>query len=209
MDSNLLSMSQQFVGLPMDALIGGPLNAAADANAKMAMTQTKFLLETCFVKKGTEDDASYQPILIKMELVRAFIKEDQSVEQVTTTFNLPLLTIMPLNSLAVDTVDVNFEMEVSSSFSEENSQEKTEKKAAEATLEAKIGFGVFSATIKGKVSYDSTQSSKESQHYKKSNAAKYNVSVHAGQLPLPTGVATIIDVFSKSIEPITSQGSGS
>lgn len=29
MDANLLSMSQQFSGLPMESLIGGPLNAAA------------------------------------------------------------------------------------------------------------------------------------------------------------------------------------
>ena len=32
-DNALVSMAQQFTGLPMDALIGAPLNAAADANA--------------------------------------------------------------------------------------------------------------------------------------------------------------------------------
>ena len=41
-------MAQQFTGLPMEDLIGGPLNASAKANAAMALTQTKFLLETCF-----------------------------------------------------------------------------------------------------------------------------------------------------------------
>ena len=40
------------------------------------------------------------------------------------------------------------------------------------------------------------------QDYEKSNSAKYTVNVHAGQLPLPTGVTTIIDVFAKSIEPV-------
>lgn len=42
MENALLSMSQQFSGLPMEDLIGGPLNAAAKANAAMALTQTKF-----------------------------------------------------------------------------------------------------------------------------------------------------------------------
>ena len=48
MDTNLLSMSQQFSGLPMESLIGGPLNAAAKANSAMALTQTMFMLDTCF-----------------------------------------------------------------------------------------------------------------------------------------------------------------
>ena len=44
----LASMAQQFSGLPMGDLIGAPLMAAADANHKMAMTQVKFMLDTCF-----------------------------------------------------------------------------------------------------------------------------------------------------------------
>ena len=52
MDTNLLSMSQQFSGLPMESLIGGPLNAAAKANSAMALTQTMFMLDTCFKKKN-------------------------------------------------------------------------------------------------------------------------------------------------------------
>ena len=51
MDTNLLSLSQQFSGLPMESLIGGPLNAAAKANSAMALTQTMFMLDTCFSKK--------------------------------------------------------------------------------------------------------------------------------------------------------------
>lgn len=202
MESNLLAMSQQFSGLPMDSLIGGPLNAAADANAKMALSQTKFLLDTCFSKDPTDDKASYKPIMIKMELNRPIINDQGETSEATVSFNLPLMTIMSINSLAVDSVDITFDMEVSSSYAQETSKEKSEKKAGEASLEAKIGFGCFSATIKGKASYDSSESSKESEHYKKSNSAKYHVSVHAGQLPLPTGITTIIDAFSKSINPI-------
>lgn len=50
MEKELMSMSQQFSGLPMEDLIGAPLNAAAKANAAMALAQTKFMLDTCFVK---------------------------------------------------------------------------------------------------------------------------------------------------------------
>ena len=47
-DRGLISMAQQFSGLPIKALIGAPLLAAAEANSKMALSQTQFLLSTCF-----------------------------------------------------------------------------------------------------------------------------------------------------------------
>ena len=236
MDSNLLSIAQQFTGLPMDSLIGGPLNAAANANAAMALTQTKFLLDTCFQKKsvpksdavGKPGDASYKPaadahdeytpIMINMSLTRAVITPgqkasadgkvpatDTKITPFVTTFNLPILTIVPLNSLAVQTVDITFEMEVKSSFSEEESQATTKERKGEASFEAKLGWGPLSVTIKGSASYDQKDSSTHNTHYEKSNSAKYTVNVHAAQLPLPKGVNTIIEAFAQSITPITAQ----
>lgn len=214
----LVSMAQQFQGLPMDSLIGGPLNAAAKANAAMALTQTTFMLDTCFTKEeltpasGSQAAVyNYKPIMIKMSLTRGVITPpDPSVQGSTTTvqpvetkFDLPLITIIPLNSLAVDNVDITFDMEVKSSYGEEQSQESRTKVAAEASFEAKIGYGPFSATVKGSASYDKEDKSSSSSHYEKSNSAKYHVGVHAAQLPMPKGVNIIIEAFSKAIEPVT------
>jgi len=246
-------MSQEFSGLPMDALIGGPLNAAARANSAMALTQTKFMLDTCFAKTpvaATQEitgvpavvDANgvvttpevigapaipahdnYVPVMIVMSLVRGVITPGSpavmdntatpptvitpatatQIQSFTTQFNLPLLTIVPLNSLAVDTVDINFEMEVKSSFSEDQSEAKSSESKGEGSFEAKIGWGPVSVTIRGSASYDSKDSSTHNTHYEKSNSAKYSVNVHAGQLPLPKGVNTIIEAFAQSISPIT------
>ncbi|WP_341900094.1 DUF2589 domain-containing protein [Fluviicola taffensis] len=208
MSQELVSMAQQFSGLPMDSLIGGPLNAAAKANAAMALTQTKFMLDTCFKKVGDKEANDYEPIMIKMSLERGVITPPAdengvaSIQSVTTQFNLPLLTIVPLNSLAVDDVKITFEMEVKSSYGEEHTEESTKKSAGEGSFEAKIGYGPFSATIKGSASYSSEDKKSMNSHYEKSNSAKYTVEVHAAQLPLPKGVNTIIEAFAKSIEPI-------
>jgi len=214
--NELVSMAQSFSGLPMDALIGGPLNAAATANAAMALTQTKFMLDTCFnAKAGTGNDpVNYTPIMINMSLTRgvlepAVVDKDgktttpSKLSSVETKFNLPLLTIIPLNSLAVDNVDIKFEMEVKSSYGEEASSSNETTRKAEGSFEAKIGWGPVSATIKGSVSYASVDKSAQSNHYEKSNSAKYTVAVHAGQLPLPKGVGIIIEAFAGAITPIT------
>ena len=204
--SDLVSMAQQFTGLPMDSLIGAPLNAAAEANAAMAMTQTKFMLDTCFKVPDTPD-GNLEPILIVMSLEKSYIGPpdvpggDPTFSKVTTNLNLPLLTIIPLNSLAVDDVNITFEMEVKSSYGEDTSKEEERNISASAEWEVKFGYGPISASIKGNASYDSKDSSSFSTHYEKSNSAKYTVSVHAGQLPLSKGVNTIIEAYTRSIVP--------
>jgi VCBS repeat-containing protein len=206
-------MAQQFSGLPMPALIGGPLKAAANANAAMAVTQTKFLLDTCFVANktgGTDEDPvySYTPIMLDMILERGVLTpasepgKEATIQSVKTNFKLPMLTIIPLNSLGVDSADVTFEMEVKSSFSEEATQETTNQMAMSSSFSAKAGWGPFSVEIKGQASYDHKDSATHSTHYQKSNSAKYTVNVHAGQLPLPKGVNTIIEAYAQAIQPI-------
>ena len=231
MEKELLSMAQQFTGLPMEDLIGGPLNASAKANAAMALTQTKFLLETCFNKveraltnkekedyqnkngKAPDDSVkrtSYAPVMIEMSLERGVLtstedkngKPTTGIKNFTTSFNLPLLTIIPINSLGVNNVDIPFEMEVKSSYSETETENKETETKGEGSFESKLGWGPLSVSIKGSASYSSQDSSTHDTHYEKSNSAKYTVNVHAGQLPVPKGVNTIIEAFTQAIQPI-------
>lgn len=219
--SELISIANQFKGLPFESLIGGPLKAAAEANAVMAMTQTKFMLDTCFQKKEIPQPNNqnnpnaakvynYTPIMIKMSVTRTEANPDagQAGAPATITRKLeievPLMTIIPLNSLAVETVDIDFEMEVKSSFSEETNQTSEKERQASAEFEAKGGWGPLSVSIRGNASYTSKDTSSRSTHYQKSNSARYNVSVHAGQLPLPAGVHELLTALTPSTGAPTS-----
>lgn len=218
MEKELVSMAQQFTGLPMEDLIGGPLNAAAKANAAMALTQTRFLMETCFGKieseekdaNGNPQSVSYKPVMIEMSLERGVLttttdennNSKLDIQTVTTKFNLPLITIIPINSLGVNNIDITFEMEVKSSYSETENETKEKSTQGNGSFETKLGWGPLSVSIKGSASYSSRDSSTHDTHYEKSNSAKYSVNVHAGQLPVPKGVNTIIEAFTQAIQPI-------
>lgn len=203
------SIAQQFIGLPMEDLIGGPLIAVAEANGRMAQTQTQFILDTCFTKdttKGKEDEP-YKAIMVCMTLDRGVLSFNDKGEPQTTTISstirLPILTILPLNTLGVDSASVNFEMEVKSASSEDIKEDYKKTTSAQASLEASARlFHFIPISISGSVSYSSEDSRTHDTHYENSNTAKYTVNVHAGQLPMPKGVNVIIDAFSKSIEPI-------
>lgn len=208
-NKKLVSMAKQFSGLPMKELIGAPLVAATQANNMMAMTQTKFLLETCFFLQKLANKEIYKPIMINMTLTRPVINSDGSeAEPVETDFNLPLLTIIPLNSLAVDDINVSFEMEVKSSFSSEAASETNKEVKDESSISKKINESNISAELSGSVAASENANNSDNSTYKKSNSAKYEIKAHAGQIPLPLGVTTIIDTFSKSIAPILLKSEG-
>ena len=153
------SIAQQFTGLPMADLIGGPLIAASDANGNMAKRQTEFLFNTCFKQKGEGEGANitYDPIMIKLNMTRAVLTFDENTKKpdtsyFTTTLDLPLLTIIPLNNLGVDSVSVNFEMEVTSACSEDIKESSKDNKNVNATLSGQAWWGPFSVSISGTVS---------------------------------------------------------
>ncbi|MBH0020224.1 DUF2589 domain-containing protein [Pseudoalteromonas sp. SWXJ133] len=206
MENSLVSMAQQFSGLPMKSLIGAPLNAAADANANMAITQTQFLLETCFqpIDDKDKEGGVRRPIMVKLEITRPVINQDtgESSTPAVSTLNLPILTILPLNSLAVKNVDVSFEMEVKSSYSHDTEKSDSQSGEASGSFEAGFSYMGFSAKVEGSVKSTSQSSSSDKEHYEKSNSAKYTVAVNAGQLPLPEGVTTIIQAYTAAIQPI-------
>lgn len=198
-NKKLVSMAKQFSGLPMKELIGAPLVAAAQANNMMAITQTKFLLETCFSLTKQGEKEIYKPVMVCMTLTRPVINADGSeAEPVETDFNLPLLTIIPLNSLAVDEVNVMFEMEVKSSFSSDSSKSNKD----DQSISTKMSDSHASAELTGVVAASEKSNTDDSSSFRKSNSAKYEISAHAGQIPLPVGVTTIIETFSRAIAPI-------
>lgn len=202
-NKKLVSMAKQFSGLPMRELIGAPLVAATQANNMMALSQTKFLLETCFALKTDGEKEIYKPIMINMTLTRPVINADGThAAPIESDFNLPLLTIIPLNSLAVDEVKVNFEMEVKSSFSTDKSAESSKENSDKNAISRKVNNDNISAELNGVVAVSDKSSSNDSSSFKKSNSAKYEINAHAGQIPLPVGVTTIIEAFSQSMVPV-------
>ena len=93
----LVSMARQFSGLPMKELIGAPLVAASEANNMMALSQTKFLLETCFELTTEGEKEVHRPIMITMTVTRQVINADGSeAAPVERNVSIPLLTIVPM-----------------------------------------------------------------------------------------------------------------
>ncbi|WP_396268090.1 DUF2589 domain-containing protein [Ideonella sp.] len=204
-DTGLLSMAQQFSGLPMKSLIGGPLQAAAEAQQSLAMTQTNYILNTGFSRVEKNGAlVGYKPITAAIEMngTRPVVDKDGKVTAANSalTMDFPILTMMPIPSLAVTAVDITFDMEVKSSYTHETEDQSKTKDHAEGSFDAKAGWGCFSVEVKGAISHDSETSHTDKQSYQKSNSARYHVEVKAEQQPIPDGIKMLLTMFGKNME---------
>jgi len=207
--AELVNMSDQFQGLPMDSLIGGPLTAACDSQVKLARATADFIKVIGFLPP-TDEQIKANPNTIVGDTRTASFKFKRPVEipapassdptQPLTTIgeesvelDVPLLAIVNVPNLSITTVDITFDMEVKSSFSATAGVD-TE---ASTSAEAGAGWGPFSAkvTVQGKVSAHAETTRKSD------NSAKYHVSVHAEDKGMPEGLARVMDILQTSIAP--------
>jgi len=207
--AELVKMSDQFQGLPMDSLIGGPLTAACDSQVKLARATADFIKVIGFLPPPSSGDNEPDPNAVG-ETRTATFKFKRPVElpsppatggesqtpvigEEEVELEVPLLAIVNVPNLSITTVDITFDMEVKSSFSTSAGVD-TE---ASTSAEASAGWGPFSAkvTVQGKVSAHSETTRKSD------NSAKYHVAVHAEDRGVPEGMARVLDILQTSIAP--------
>jgi hypothetical protein len=196
-------MSSQFKGLPMGDLIGGPLNAACDAQLRLAGATADFIKVVGFLPpaKGDGGDGTgpvrtatfkfERPVEIPGGTLPAVPGAPNGTE--TVELEVPMLALVKIPNLSINSVDVTFDMEVKSSSS--TSASADEQASLEAS--AKVGWGPFSASVKIQGSVSSHQ-----EHTRSSdNSAKYHVEVHALDAGTPEGLARVLDILQTAAVP--------
>lgn len=170
--------------LNIESILIAPLVAASKANVMMLSGQAQFILDYCFsLEKGV-----YNPVMVPMTMTRSnVVTGDSNSSTVELTFQVPLLCLLPINSLAVNEVKLNFDMEITSLSSyEANIKSNIVKRKAVLKGRLSSNNGTWNGKGKGK--------RKESTNLK--------VEIGAAPLPLPKGLLSIIDLYTNAIYPI-------
>lgn len=200
MADELVNMSAQFKGLPMGDLIGGPLNAACEAQVKLAQATADFIKVIGFLPPANKDDAysgGTRTALFRfkrpVDNPSAKPGDVTAISEEEVELCVPLLAIVKVPNLSITTVDVSFDMEVKSSFSAKESTD------ASASLDAEMsfGWGIFKGSVKV---HGSVATHKENTRTS-DNSAKYHVLVHAEDKGMPEGLARVLDILQTSCAP--------
>ena len=140
-----MSVAEQFAGLDMKSLIGGPLTAAADASILLARSTADFINDVGFDANGKVRTAAFG-------YERRSANDDGTSNLEEMKVAVPMLAIVPIPNLQIDEVNVLFDMEVKQS-------EKLEKSTdLGASLSGSAKFGPVKVSITGSVSLRSTAS---------------------------------------------------
>ncbi len=203
----MAAIADQFRGLPMADLIGGPLIAASDAQVTLANATATFIKTVGFMpniitqgdKQIIDQNNPYGEIrTAKFRFNRPVAgatpdTNSHLVPSETVELEVPLLAIVKVPNLSIVNVDITFDMEVKSS----ESSKETDSKEGKLEAEASVGWGPFKASVKISGSISSARESARSTD----SSAKYHVEVHAKDSGMPEGLARVLDMMNASIAP--------
>lgn len=177
-----MSIAEQFSGLDMKNLIGGPLSAAADASELLARSTADFINDVGFDADGKVRTAAFG-------YQRRTANDDGSSNLESMQVNVPILAIVPIPNLQVDEVNILFDMEVKQT---EKSESTTDWNGS---LTGSIGLGILKVSITGSVSSHSSNTRSTD------NSAKYHVDVRATNHGTPEGLARVLDMMASCVSP--------
>lgn len=179
---------EEFSGLPMEELIGGPLAASCIAQYNLASTMVAFINKIGFNKGKTRT--------LDFDLERPVDNGSGTLSKETVSVKAPILGLVPIPALLIEAVTIDFSMEIKSST--------TSKSSKDASVEAEASGGslFWKGSIKGKVAThrENTRSS--------DNTAKYNVNVSAKQQQPQEAMAKLMDLMASATDPIKIKAGG-
>ena len=190
-----MSVASQFSALPMESLIGGPLQAAATAQGTLANITADFINNV-----GLEDDGGKlkaRTVEFNYEKPVKTSTTDASTGEVTDTWdvkpmslNVPLLSIVKSPNLQVKEVNVTFDMEVKASSASQSTNQR------DVSVDASwSGWGA-------KVKFHGAVSNKQESQRSSDTSAKYHVDVLAKDDGAPEGLMKVLDILGEAIQPV-------
>lgn len=189
------NVAQQFAGLPIEDLIVQPLVGMAKGQAQLNDVTWKYISEVAFTKpKDWKEGDPLAPVSLDVQLNR-YVSNPETGKQELQKINskVPLLPLVPIPALSITSADIEFSMEVKS----QEVAKDTSDSSFESSANISGGFwGMkYSVSMTGKIAThkENTRTS--------DNSAKYNVKVHAEQLPATEGMLKLSDMLQSMLEP--------
>ena len=123
------------------------------------------------------------------------IQQDGKMTTMSQSVKAPFIGLVPIPSLLIDRVDVDFQMEVTDT----SNVKSTTNAEVETKASAKHWF--INAEISGKVTTARENTRMTNQ------TAKYQIHVSASQQPQTEGLSKLMDIMASCIEPINTESS--
>jgi hypothetical protein len=181
----------QLNNLPFDNIIGGPLNAAINAQAQAAETTVDFIQRVGMQEVNGEKEA------INVQ----FVYEDSSGQSRRIT--VPILAIVPIPFIVIDGINIAFKAKITASTHAQSSSSKS----SSGYINGSAGYRGRRFRASLNAGYSAKKDSKASQDSKYSVEYTMDVQVNASQAGLPAGMEAVLGFLQQGTHelPVTLQ----
>lgn len=183
------SAVQTLQSINFNSLIGGPLLAGVNATAQAALATAQYIQTVGFT--GTAPNYEVKTIKFSYPTFPA----GQSTP-VTSSITVPLLSILPIPYLRVDSLNIDFKAQINSM------QSVTNTNTFGVTSTTSGGTGGFLSLFES-VQFSVTVADTNVNTAVSQQTSNYSmdVRVHAGVDPIPAGMQRVLNIFESVILP--------
>lgn len=161
--------------IPFDSMIGGPLSACINAQKEAALSTVSFIRSIGLTQDNKVINVTF-----------LYKRDGRNVE-----LSVPLLTIVPIPYIAIDTININFKAAISGTSKKESTKEGHYEYGWDVTEDYK--------KVDVKTTYSNKKDSKATRESTYSVESTIDVNVSAHSDSLPAGMAKVLEMLNQSI----------
>lgn len=185
-----MNHGQELSSIDFASMIGGPLNAVVEAQAKSAMTTLDFIQNLGFVKEtGATGEVSYGKAKTVTFTYNKVNPDNGKLYEYE--LKVPTLAIIPIPYLRVEDVHIQFNAKISSTTYQRNATGESYG----GSISAKAGWGWGSAKLSA---YYSKRKSTTSGN-QVNRTYSLDVKVHAVQDEIPAGLDKVLGILEDTM----------
>ncbi|ACS84175.1 MULTISPECIES: DUF2589 domain-containing protein [Musicola] len=173
------SATAQLGNIPFGTLIGGPLNAAVEAQANAAKSSVDFIRQVAI-----GEDGQIRSVVFKYE------KEGQNA-----TLSVPVLTIVPIPYLRIDYLDIAFKANISASTTTSDKSSSS----SQLDVKANASWSGWGAKVNFSAAYSSKKDSSSARDSKYNVEYTMDINLHAVQDDMPAGMNKVLNILQECI----------
>jgi hypothetical protein len=178
------SIPSEFQALPLDTIVAAPLVAAINAQRASTLNMIEYL--NSLLKEG-DNGGNLTPITVKLSSKIADKDADGVTKIKEVNIEVPILAIVPIPHLRIDSVTTHFKYEIVSA--EKNSISSDKFLNGEGALKKNP---LFTFSLKGSLS------SKSSSESLMNRNGVLEITVNASEAPIPEGLAKLLTLMSNA-----------
>ncbi len=179
----MAQLSKELASLDFANLIGGPLNAIVDAQARSAIATANFVQEVGFDKDGQVKNSTFR-----------YSKPNEDGEQEEFALTVPFIMMLPVPFVKIEEGEIEFNAKLTSTQEKESSSELS----GNTTTNTRAGYWFVRANVKASASYKKTTSATEK--VERTYEMKIRVKVKGTELPM--GMERVFGMLESSMEDV-------